>query len=560
MAACGNTDAPPTISPTAIALVEPVTPTRLPNSTPTVLPTDTIVPTATTEELGVNNFTCRLVVTIPEQECEALVGLFFATEGEKWGNLYPGSAERWLSTDDPCAWFGVTCTNGNVTMLDLHESQLRGSLTSDIVNLTELDTITLYKNELTGPLPPELAQLGKLRSIDLSNNQLRGAIPAEWATFTSLEALNLNFNQLSGTLPRGFGELPNLGWLDLSYNQNLTGVIPSSYWNIDYFNTIGTLLAGASAAVPPATATPSPPSVSPTEPPTQIPTSATSTPNQPTSAPTATNTPRPTPTATPTLTAQEEVLAIVRFSAEISYLPNGDEDVTFTWETTGSEQLELWLGFHPDRAAFRQPVQASGTLTERFTNRDYFHIKTGLVASKNGRNETVEQSLVFQCEYDYFFDYEAFGLKPIGCPHSVVSSYSASYQQFERGFMIFFPVREGQKARVGVFPYGAGYKFIDDTWTSAEPIYDPLIVPPDGMYQPQYGFGKVWRENESIRADLGWATDLEFGFNGQSQAEENAAFLAFGTAYIALPNANQLLKLSTSSRHNTSSSYDILTR
>ena len=38
-------------------------------------------------------------------------------------------------------------------------------------------------------------------------------------------------------------------------------------------------------------------------------------------------------------------------------------------------------------------------------------------------------------------------------------------------------------------------------------VNDPSLTPPDGRYQPEYGFGKVWRENAFVREYLGWATD-----------------------------------------------------
>jgi hypothetical protein len=51
-----------------------------------------------------------------------------------------------------------------------------------------------------------------------------------------------------------------------------------------------------------------------------------------------------------------------------------------------------------------------------------------------------------------------------------------------------------------------------DTFIDGEPEFDPSIVPPDGMYQPERGFGKLWRENEDIRAALGWGLTPEFGY------------------------------------------------
>ena len=38
------------------------------------------------------------------------------------------------------------------------------------------------------------------------------------------------------------------------------------------------------------------------------------------------------------------------------------------------------------------------------------------------------------------------------------------------------------------------------------------IVAPDGKYQPVRGFGKLWRENQTVHDALGWGTTPEFGY------------------------------------------------
>lgn len=52
----------------------------------------------------------------------------------------------------------------------------------------------------------------------------------------------------------------------------------------------------------------------------------------------------------------------------------------------------------------------------------------------------------------------------------------------------------------------------DDTWTEDQPPFDPEIEPPEeGLFQPERGFGKLWRENTDIREALGWAIESEEG-------------------------------------------------
>lgn len=53
----------------------------------------------------------------------------------------------------------------------------------------------------------------------------------------------------------------------------------------------------------------------------------------------------------------------------------------------------------------------------------------------------------------------------------------------------------------------------NDTFVEGEdPEDDPDINPPDGFYEPQRGFGKLWRETPEVRDALGWGITPEFGY------------------------------------------------
>ncbi|MCU0481353.1 MAG: hypothetical protein MUE54_09085 [Anaerolineae bacterium] len=52
----------------------------------------------------------------------------------------------------------------------------------------------------------------------------------------------------------------------------------------------------------------------------------------------------------------------------------------------------------------------------------------------------------------------------------------------------------------------------ENGWIEGMPETDPTIVVPDGYVQPKRGFGVVWRENEDLRDQLGFALDPEIGF------------------------------------------------
>jgi hypothetical protein len=50
----------------------------------------------------------------------------------------------------------------------------------------------------------------------------------------------------------------------------------------------------------------------------------------------------------------------------------------------------------------------------------------------------------------------------------------------------------------------------NDTFEDGEQEIDPNLIPPEGLFQPRRGFGKLWRNYPEIRAALGWATTPEY--------------------------------------------------
>ncbi|KAK9272202.1 hypothetical protein L1049_002573 [Liquidambar formosana] len=103
-------------------------------------------------------------------------------------------AENWLG-NDPCAdWFGITCSNGNITIVNFHRMGLTGTISPEFASLKSLQRLVLADNNLTGSIPEELTTLPALTEIDVSNNQLNGKIPA----FKSNVIVNTNGNPDKG--------------------------------------------------------------------------------------------------------------------------------------------------------------------------------------------------------------------------------------------------------------------------------------------------------------------------------------------------------------------------
>jgi len=85
-------------------------------------------------------------------------------------------------------------------------------------------------------------------------------------------------------------------------------------------------------------------------------------------------------------------------------------------------------------------------------------------------------------------------------------------QLFENGRMFWLQPNQqiwimiyGENAASGQWLIG------EDTWFEGMMEFDAAIIPPEGFFQPERGFGKLWRDDETIRNLLGWALDNEYG-------------------------------------------------
>ncbi|KAK8935633.1 putative leucine-rich repeat receptor-like protein kinase [Platanthera zijinensis] len=145
-------------------------------------------------------------------------------------NGWQNSPPSWGKDDGPCGipWEGISCENSRVTVLRLSTMGLKGTLSGDIAQLSELQSLDLsYNNKLGGSISPSIGNLKQLTTLILAGCSFSGIIPQELGNLAKLSFLALNSNQFSGRIPASMGLLSNLYWLDLAENQ-LTGPIPIS--------------------------------------------------------------------------------------------------------------------------------------------------------------------------------------------------------------------------------------------------------------------------------------------------------------------------------------------
>lgn len=111
----------------------------------------------------------------------------------------------------------------------------------------------------------------------------------------------------------------------------------------------------------------------------------------------------------------------------------------------------------------------------------------------------------------------------LGCPinGTLTVNQPAAVQAFERGTMVWV---QGTPNYIYVLYNSGTYQRFIDTWQSGEtaPISE---MPPPGLSEPLRGFGKVWRDNPTVKSTLGWAVAIEAGTAATRQDFERGTML-----------------------------------
>lgn len=134
---------------------------------------------------------------------------------------------------------------------------------------------------------------------------------------------------------------------------------------------------------------------------------------------------------------------------------------------------------------------------------------------------------VGDCEFEWFFQ----SPQLTTCPTTQATEGEMVIQRFEYGYMIWIQpedtiyvihsTAEQPRWQSLPDPYVAGMPQRDPAW--AEPQ-------PPQTSQPRLGFGALWREEDTIRGRVGWATQQwELVYDGRVQTAED------GTIYMEEP-------------------------
>jgi hypothetical protein len=63
-------------------------------------------------------------------------------------------------------------------------------------------------------------------------------------------------------------------------------------------------------------------------------------------------------------------------------------------------------------------------------------------------------------------------------------------------------------------------------------VFNPGLYPPPGWCQPEYGIGKVWRNQDNVTQKLGWAKHPAQATNGTTQQYQGGMMLWTSSAGV----------------------------
>jgi hypothetical protein len=224
------------------------------------------------------------------------------------------------------------------------------------------------------------------------------------------------------------------------------------------------------------------------------------------------------------------VPVVISFSVTPAEVLPG-QPVTLTWESVGGTTAEVRQSSPSGALHDPVPVPPSGavTLTVDASERLLYTFDL-LVSDLAGNTDRRSRTVQLLCP-DAFFFTDAPPPQSAGCPFAPAAAVPAAEQAFEHGQMLWLgPIPSestadgvSQGASVYVF-YDAGvldvwpvWQRYDDTWSAADSTVDQSLAPPEGLFQPERSFGKVWRQNPDVQTNLGWALAPEQGFAGGYQ-------------------------------------------
>lgn len=206
--------------------------------------------------------------------------------------------------------------------------------------------------------------------------------------------------------------------------------------------------------------------------------------------------------------ASPSAVQVMSFESAPEILPRGGT-VTLNWDVRNAVNVNVALLGPDGQVVQTAPEAAAGTWTltlpESYVDNVTFRLYA-VGADRTRVQETLTLDVI--CPFTYFFGPTSLSLT---CPAGPPQTVQASFQRFERGYMIW----RGDTSDIYVLYDSGLVNRFKDSWLG-EPLYfsEPA---PEGVYRPDRAFGKVWIENPQVRAGLGWAVNFERGYTMRYQ-------------------------------------------
>ncbi|MCA9955795.1 MAG: hypothetical protein KC434_13795 [Anaerolineales bacterium] len=225
----------------------------------------------------------------------------------------------------------------------------------------------------------------------------------------------------------------------------------------------------------------------------------------------------------PLITVPVQPPKIVSFTANVPIADPG-ETITLSWESTNAISATLYHLIGGVFGSFWDvPPTGSMTYTISSSSRNYETFALYATAVDN-TYDSASLTLPLTCPFTWFF-----GPSPDVCPQEAALISPSAEQQFEHGVMIWVGAEDMIYVLFDDTQWTDGWAAFPDDWTEGDPVDDPSIVPPVGFYQPQRGFGLVWREQPGVRDRLGWAIAPE---SGGETAVQRTSYYKYNHTYL----------------------------
>jgi hypothetical protein len=216
------------------------------------------------------------------------------------------------------------------------------------------------------------------------------------------------------------------------------------------------------------------------------------------------------------------------FQANVTVADPGDT-IELSWDTTHAVSVTIYYIMPSGQLGTFWDVDTTGTMTYNISPSSRNRVDFTLFAGNaEGQWAGASVQIILTCPDTWFF-----APAPEICPAGPPQFGAGAEQHFEHGVMLWL---QGQDLIYVLSEDGLArqwHVYLDE-WEEGMPEIDPTIIPPPGYFQPERGFGLVWREQTMVRERLGWAIDMESAYD---TAVQHTSY-SYSNVYIRAADGN----------------------